>query len=143
VLAVGLRVSVAGVNHSVIRVGGTAERPVIRLRAITSRAAAVELRGEPMLVERATLPLEPDEYWADDLVGLAVVDGVREVGVVARVRALPSCDVLEVGVTSPGDPTLRGPGDETLLIPLISDAVRDVDLAAGRIDVDLRFLDAG
>jgi 16S rRNA processing protein RimM len=133
-----VRVSVAGVNHSVIRVAGTSDRPVIRLRAVTSRDAALALRGEALLVERATLPLEADEYWADDLVGLAVVDGEREVGVVDRVRALPSCEVLEV--TSAGDPNLRGSKDETLLIPLVSDAVRDVDLAAGRIDVDLGFL---
>jgi hypothetical protein len=27
-----------------------------------------------------------------------------------------------------------------LLVPLVGDAVRDVDLAAGRVDVDLAFL---
>jgi 16S rRNA processing protein RimM len=70
-------------------------------------------------------PLEEDEYWADDLVGLVVVDGDREVGRVERVVSLPSCEVLEVG---------------ELLIPLVGDAVRDVDLAAGRVDVDLAFL---
>ena len=42
-------------------------------------------------------------------------------------RELPSCEVLEVG---------------DLLIPLVSDAVRDVDVAGGRIDVDLEFLGA-
>jgi ribosomal 30S subunit maturation factor RimM len=51
--------------------------------------------------------------------------------------------VLEVDVTSPGDPNLRGSEGETLLVPLIDDAVRDVDLVARRIDVNMAFLDAG
>ncbi len=50
-------------------------------------------------------------------------------GTVRQLLALPSCDVLEVE---------REAG--TLLVPLIADAVRDVDLTGRRIDVDLRFL---
>ena len=42
----------------------------------------------------------------------------------------PSCDLLEVG-------------DERVLVPLVRDAVRHVDLEARRIDVDLAFLDLG
>jgi 16S rRNA processing protein RimM len=61
-------------------------------------------------------------------VGLAVVDGARTVGVVERVLSLPSCEVLVVG---------------DLLVPLVGDAVREVDLAARRIDVDLEFLGEG
>ncbi len=128
VLEVGLQASVAGAWHTVVRSGGTASRPVIRLRDVSSREAADALRGESLLVAREIVGLQEDEYFAEDLVGLAVVDGSREVGVVARVRAYPSCEVLEVG---------------DLLIPLISDAVRDVDLTSGRIDVDLEFLGAG
>ena len=58
-------------------------------------------------------------------------DGDREVGVVARLLALPSCEVLEVA---------RHGGGPELLVPLIRDAVRDVDLDQQVIDVDLRFL---
>ena len=39
----------------------------------------------------------------------------------------PSCDVLEVG-------------EDAVLVPLVSDAVRNVDPAARVIEVDLRFL---
>jgi 16S rRNA processing protein RimM len=49
--------------------------------------------------------------------------------VVVRLLGLPSCEVLEVERSG-------GP----LLVPLVSDAVRSVDVAARRIDVDLRFL---
>jgi 16S rRNA processing protein RimM len=127
VLAKGLRVAVAGVNHELVRLAGTDAKPIVRLRALATREAVEALRGEPMMAARSVMPLEEDEYWADDLVGLEVVDGEQAVGVVDRVRSLPSCEVLEVG---------------ELLIPLVSDAVRDVDLKAGRIDVDLHFLDA-
>jgi 16S rRNA processing protein RimM len=52
---------------------------------------------------------------------------------VTRLLALPSCEVLEVD---------RG-GSETsaaLLVPLIRDAVRSVDVESREIDVDLAFL---
>ncbi len=115
----------------------------MRVEGITSRAQVEALRGTPLVVDRGYVPLEDGEWWAEDLVGLAVVDGDRSVGVVERVRALPSCEVLVVGVTSSEDPNLRGSKDETILIPLIDDAVRTVDLAAGTVDVDLEFLGAG
>jgi 16S rRNA processing protein RimM len=127
----------------ITRVDGTAKKPVVAVDGVASRGAAEALRGTPILVDRAAVPLEEGEWWADDLVGLRVVDGERAVGVVDRVRALPSCEVLEVGVTSSEDPNLRGSKDETLLIPLVDDAVRTVDLEAGVIDVDLEFLGAG
>jgi len=119
---------VAGVARTVVRRSGTDAKPLLRLEGVDTRAAAEALRGEPILVSREyAAPLAEDEWWADDLVGLRVTDGDREVGVVERVVSLPSCEVLEVG---------------ELLIPLVGDAVRDVDLAAGRVDVDLAFLDA-
>jgi 16S rRNA processing protein RimM len=119
-------VTVAGESREVVRRSGTDAKPILRLRGLDTREAVEALRGEPLLADRAAAPpLEEDEFWADDLVGLRVVDGEREVGVVERVRELPSCEVLEVG---------------ELLIPLIEDAVRDVDLDAGVVDVDLEFL---
>jgi 16S rRNA processing protein RimM len=60
-----------------------------------------------------------------------VRDGEREVGVVQRLLELPSCEVLEVA---------RGDDRQPLLVPLVRDAVRSVDVAARLIDVDLRFL---
>ena len=113
----------------VVRRSGTAAKPILRLDAFSSRTEIEAVRGEPLWVEREALPpLEEDEFWADDLVGLRVVDGDREIGVVERVRELPSCEVLEVG---------------ELLIPLIDDAVRAVDLEAGVVDVDMEFLGEG
>jgi 16S rRNA processing protein RimM len=98
----------------------------VRLTGCASREDAEALRGEPLLVDAADLPpLGEGEYWAHELEGCAVVDGDRKVGVVARMVTLPSCEALEVGHR---------------LIPLVADAVRSVDVAARRIDVDLGFL---
>ena len=47
--------------------------------------------------------------------------------------ALPSCEVLEVD---------RPDGSE-LLVPLVRDAIRSIDVEARRIDVDLGFLGEG
>jgi 16S rRNA processing protein RimM len=69
---------------------------------------------------------------AEDLQGCRVVDTARdrEIGSVLRLLALPSCEVLEVG----------RPGSADLLVPLVRDAVRAVDVDARVIDVDLDFL---
>ncbi|MGZ4271252.1 MAG: hypothetical protein ACXVSX_18830, partial [Solirubrobacteraceae bacterium] len=57
-------------------------------------------------------------------------DGDLAVGRVTRLVALPSCEVLEVAREGAGD----------LLVPLVRDAVRSVDVRAAVIDVDLAFL---
>jgi 16S rRNA processing protein RimM len=131
-LAQGARVQVDGRELRIVRRAGDDRRPIVRLEGLLDRAAAETLRGHRLLVERSGAPeLEPDEWWADDLEGCTVHDGERAVGVVRRLLTLPSCDVLEV--QRAGDV-----GD--LLVPLVSDAVREVDIEGKQIDVDLRFL---
>jgi 16S rRNA processing protein RimM len=114
---------------AVARRAGTDERPILRLEGCASRDDAEALRGRELRVAAAEAPaLGEDEWWVEELVGCRVVDGDREVGVVKAVRALPSCDVLEV---------------DDLLVPLVRDAVRAVDVQGRRIDVDLGFLEGG
>lgn len=115
----------------VTRRAGTDRSPILRVAGHEDRAAAETLRGKDLLVPRAEAPeLGPDEWWAEDLTGCQVRDGEREVGVVRQLLELPSCEVLEVQRTGGGE----------LLVPLVSDAVRAVDLDRRAIDVDLRFL---
>jgi 16S rRNA processing protein RimM len=125
-------VEVDGTPRRIERRAGTDERPIIRLEGCASRADAEALRGATLRVDEAVLPLEEDEYWASELAGCAVHDGAQEVGVVRRMIALPSCEALEVE---------RPDGDE-LLVPLVRDAIREIDRSARRIDVDLAFLGA-
>ncbi len=116
---------------TIVRRAGTDDRPIIRVAGIASREAAEGVRGHDLLAPRsAAPPLGADEYWPEDLEGAAVTDGARAVGVVRRMVGYPSVDVLEVARDGAPD----------LLVPLVRDAIRCIDLAARRVDVDLGFL---
>ena len=101
---------------------GAQGRPVIRLdRAVP--------RGATLTVPRDSLPaLEEDEYYAFQLVGLAVEEeGGRSLGRVREVLDYPANDVLEL--------------DSGVSLPLVEACVRQVDLAGGRIVVAAGFAD--
>ena len=126
-LADRTHVLVGGERLEVVRRAGTADRPILRLEGYSTRDEAEAARGSALLVPVDEAPaLQEGEFWAHDLVGCRVVDGTREVGVVARMVALPSCEALEVG---------------DALIPLVRDAIRSVDVEARVIDVDMGFVD--
>lgn len=131
-LHVDTAVLLDGIERRIVRRAGTDRRPIVRLDGCESRAGAQALRGQELLAPRALAPeLEEEEWWIEDLEGCLVLDGPRPVGVVVRVLELPSCEVLEVERHSPGG---------QLLVPLVGDAVRTVDVERQRIDIDLRFL---
>jgi 16S rRNA processing protein RimM len=130
-------VLVDGISRRVTGRSGHESRVILHLEGCDDRDAALALRGHDVLVARELAPpLGADEWWAEDLEGLTVKDGERAVGTVRRLLALPSCEVLEVSRNDPEDGTRPLP----LLVPLVGDAVRDVDLDAGVVDVDLDFL---
>ena len=130
-LDAGRRVTVAGREAKIEWRKGTAQRPLLKLEGADGRARAEELRGEAILVPRAdAAPVGEGEFLVDDLVGCAVVDGSMAVGTVRSVLVLPAADALEVD-------SVRG---EPLLVPLVADAVRSVDVAARRIDIDMEFV---
>jgi 16S rRNA processing protein RimM len=123
---------VDGRPERVDRRAGTDDRPILRLAGHEGREAAEALRGAQLSVPLDRAPaLEPGEYWAHELEGCAVFDGERRVGEVRRMVPLPSCEALEVA-TAGGE----------LLVPMVRDAIRSVDIAARRIDVNLAFLGA-
>jgi 16S rRNA processing protein RimM len=119
----GSEVVLAGRALAVVRRGGTAQRPLLAVAGIGTRAEAAATRGEALLVPEDDAPPAPGEWLVDELIG-ARIEGLGEV---RRVLAGPSCDVLEVG-------------ESGFLVPLVSDAIRDIDPAAGRIEVDRSFL---
>jgi 16S rRNA processing protein RimM len=125
-LAVGAKLTLADAETEVIGRKGTEAAPILRLAAATDRTAVEAIRGAQLTIPRAAAPaLEEDEYWADDLVGCEVVAGDRSLGTVERMVAYPSCEVLVVG---------------ELLVPMVRDAIRSVDVAARRVEVDAGFL---
>lgn len=101
---------------------GSGGRPVIKLDRPVERGATLAL-------PRATLPpLEEDEYYSFQLVGLAVEEeGGRVLGRVKDVLDYPANDVLEL--------------DSGLFLPLVEACVRQVDLEGGRIVVSAGFAD--
>src|SRR5262249_45581821 len=110
----------------ITRIAGTPRSPILRVAGHDDRRAAESLRGMDLLVQRAVAPeLGPDEWWAEDLAGCTVHDGDRAVGTVRRLVELPSCEMLEVE---------RSDGGE-LLVPLVTDAVREVDIDRRTIDI--------
>jgi len=97
-------------------------RPVIKVDPPAERGAILE-------VERDALPpTEEDEYYAFELVGLAVVEETgRELGTVKAVTPGVANDVLEL--------------DTARLLPMVEDCVRLIDLEAQRIVVAEGFAD--
>ena len=85
-------------------------------------------RGAELAIPMSELePPGPDTYYAFQLVGLAVVDDEgAEIGRVVEVYPGVANDNLELG--------------DGTLVPLIEDAIRAVDVEAGRIVVEPGFL---
>jgi 16S rRNA processing protein RimM len=122
--------SIGGVSRTIERRAGTAARPILRLEGCRTRSDAEALRGQELWAPRSAAgELDDDEYWSEDLEGCEVVDGDRRVGVVARLLAYPSCELLEVRRD-----------DGVLLVPLVRDAIRGIDVEARVIEIDLAFL---
>jgi 16S rRNA processing protein RimM len=101
---------------------GTEEQPIVALEGVASREDAAALGGLLLLVPEDDAPLAAGEWLAEDLIGCEV-DGL---GTVVGILAGPSCDVLEV--------------DGGTLVPLVGDAVLEVDAERRRIRVDRAFL---
>jgi 16S rRNA processing protein RimM len=133
-LTVGRGVTVGDRTFAIVRRAGAEQRPIVRLQGVDSRSAAEVLRGLPIGVQMSEAPaLEEGEWWAHELEGCAVLDGERRVGIVKGLLELPSCEVLEV----------RCEDGSELLVPMVRDAVRGVDVSARRIQVSLDFLGGG
>jgi 16S rRNA processing protein RimM len=132
-LTLGATVGFAGRSAEIVRRAGTDAHPILRLRGIDDRAGAEALRGVALTVAAAGAPqLGEGEWWAHELQGCEVFDGDVLLGTVSRLIELPSCEAIEVGQAPRADP---------LLVPLVRDAIRQVDVAARRIVVDGEFLD--
>jgi 16S rRNA processing protein RimM len=101
-----------------------------RVTGIKTKEEADALRGTELYVDRTRLPSLPDdEFYHSDLIGLQAVDtGGVVLGSVVAVHNHGAGDILEI----------TGPGRKTaLMLPFTLAAVPTVDLAAGRVVVDL------
>jgi 16S rRNA processing protein RimM len=131
-LALGKTIAVGGEAREIVRCAGTDRRPILRLRGIDDRPGAERLRGLELTLQEGDAPaLEEGEWWAHELEGCDVRDAGTKIGRVVRMIELPSCEALEVQPIG---------GGATLLIPMVKDAIRALDVEQRDVDVDLSFL---
>lgn len=118
----GARFLAAGRAVEVVAHRRSSGRPVIKVDPPAERGALLE-------VDRADLPpTGDDEYYAFELVGLEVVEETgRVLGTVSAVTPNVANDVLEL--------------DSGVLLPMVEECVRSVDLKGRRIDVAAGFAD--
>jgi 16S rRNA processing protein RimM len=95
---------------------------LIRFAEITSMEAAERLRGGYLQVPiDDRMPLPEDTYYIDDLIGLDVfTDTGKYLGQIEEVILNPANDIYRVG---------------EILIPAVSEFVRDIDLVARRVTI--------
>ena len=101
-----------------------------RLSGVATKEQADALKGVQLFADRDRLPSLPDdEFYHADLIGLTAQDtGGATLGTVQAVHNHGAGDMLEI----------LGPGMKSaLLVPFTLAVVPTVDLAAGRIVVDM------
>ncbi len=105
-------------------------RGIVQFEGVYDRNIAEALRGVLLQIDSDGLapPEDPDEFHDHQLIGLRVLalDGT-ELGKIARIDHAPAHDQI----------VMDKPGGGTALIPFVSQLVPTVDLAGGKIVVDL------
>ena len=112
----------------VVQRGRWARKTVIlKLRGLETRTEAEALRGAELTVPEAAELEEEGVYYLHDIIGLPVFDAAGErIGTLEEVFNSGATDVYVV----------RGEKGE-LLLPALDDVVTEVDIAGGRIVVDV------
>ena len=102
---------------------------VATLKGIATREDAERLNGIELYVAREKLPATADdEFYHADLIGLAAVTaGGAPLGRVIAIHNFGAGDIIEIAP----------PHGPTLLLPFTNAVVPTVDLAAGRVVIEL------
>jgi 16S rRNA processing protein RimM len=102
---------------------------VATLQGVATREDAERLNGIELYIAREKLPAtDDDEYYHADLIGLAAVNAADEpVGRVIAIHNFGAGDIIEIAPA-------HGP---TMLLPFTNAVVPTVDLANGRVVVEL------
>ena len=102
---------------------------VATLKGIATREDAERLNGIELYIAREKLPdTDDDEYYHADLIGLAAVNAANEpIGRVIAIHNFGAGDIIEIAP----------PQGTTLLLPFTNAVVPSVDLAGGRVVIEL------
>jgi 16S rRNA processing protein RimM len=102
---------------------------VATLKGVTSRNEAERLNGLELYVAREKLPTtDEDEYYHADLIGLAAVTTAdQSLGKIVAIHNFGAGDIVEIAP----------PKGATLLLPFTNAVVPTVDIAGGRVVIEL------
>jgi 16S rRNA processing protein RimM len=102
---------------------------VATFKGIATRNDAEKLNGIELYVPREKLPdTDDDEYYHADLIGLAAVNGASEpLGRVVAIHNFGAGDIIEIAPAK----------GATMLLPFTNAVVPTVDLAGGRVVIEL------
>ena len=102
---------------------------VATLKGVTTRNEAERLNGIELYVAREKLPAtDEDEYYHADLIGLAAVTTADEpLGKVVAIHNFGAGDIIEIAP----------PSGATMLLPFSNAVVPTVDIAGGRVVIEL------
>lgn len=102
---------------------------VATLQGVTTRDDAEKLNGVELYIARDKLPAtDDDEYYHADLIGLSAQTAAGEpIGRVTAIHNFGAGDVIEIAPT-------QGP---SLLLPFTNAVVPTVDIADGRVVIEL------
>ncbi len=116
-------------QFEVVQVREARDHLVATFKGVTTRDEAERLNGIELYVAREKLPVtDDDEYYHTDLIGLAAVTTAGEVlGRVVAIHNFGAGDIIEIAP----------PKGATLLLPFSNAVVPEVDLAGGRVVIEL------
>jgi 16S rRNA processing protein RimM len=102
---------------------------VATLKGIATREDAERLNGVELYIARDQLPeTDQDEYYHADLIGLAAVTSTDEpLGRVTAIHNFGAGDIIEIAP----------PHGSTMLLPFTNAVVPTVDIAGGRVVIEL------
>jgi 16S rRNA processing protein RimM len=102
---------------------------VATFKGVASRNDAEKLNGIELYVAREKLPAtDDDEYYHADLIGLAAVNAANELlGRVIAIHNFGAGDIIEIAP----------PQGATMLLPFTNAVVPTVDIAGGRVVIEL------
>jgi 16S rRNA processing protein RimM len=102
---------------------------VATLKGVATREEAERLNGLELYIPRSKLPAtDADEYYHADLIGLSAVNAAFEpIGRVTAIHNFGAGDIIEIAPAH----------GATMLLPFSNAVVPTVDLAAGRVVIEL------